>query len=362
MKRLREGFTTGSCAAAAALASVLWQTKGCCPDMVSLDTPAGKRLYLPVQAIAPYCCGVIKDSGDDPDVTDGCLVTASVEIMPQEGAVRFIGGAGIGTVTKKGLRLPVGEPAINPVPRQMIEQAVRGVIGAKGAVVTVAIPEGERLAEKTMNQRLGIVGGLSVLGTTGIVRPMSEEAVKESLRLALSVCRGEHGTACALVTGYSGELFLKKQFPDCGGIVLCSNYLGFLLDCAEEMGFTHILIAGGAGKLVKPAANIMQLHSHTAGGQREVICTHAALHGADQSQIRQLYACPTTKAAEELLSAFSLAEAVWQSIADSAAENCTLRMHGKAVTAFLLTDGSQQMLAGSRELSTVLEKWRKCHA
>ena len=227
MKRLREGYTTGACAAGASLASVLWQTTGSCPEWVELVVPAGKKLRLAIQPGAAYTCGVRKDGGDDPDETNGCLVNAAVQILPEDGAVQFRAGEGVGVVTRKGLKLPPGESAINPVPREMIEKAVRSVIGAKGAVVTVSVPDGERIAQKTFNGRLGIEGGISILGTTGIVRPMSEEAVRESLSLELSMCRAEYGKVCAFVTGYAGESWLRGQYPDAGPIVLCSNYLGF---------------------------------------------------------------------------------------------------------------------------------------
>lgn len=359
MKKLREGFTTGSCAAAAALASVLWQTKGVCPEGVEIETPAGILFHPEIEPLEYGVCGVRKDGGDDPDQTNGCMVYVHAEIQQYEGDVTFCAGEGIGTVTKKGMKLPVGEAAVNPVPRQMIEKAVRSVIGKLAVKITISIPEGEKIAERTLNGRLGISGGLSVLGTTGIVRPMSEEAVKESLRLELSVCRAEYGTACALVTGYSGEEFLKKQFPDCGPVCLCSNYLGYMLDCAEEMGFSHILLAGGTGKLIKPAADIMYLHSHTAGGQREIICTHAALCGAEYSVIKKLYDSVTTVRANEILQESGTADAVWKSIAESAAENCMKRVHGKIKVGIILTDEKKQMLAQSEQCGEILRKWRK---
>lgn len=206
MKQLREGYTTGSCAAAASFASVLWQTSGKCPEWVELEVPAGKLLHLEIQAEEAYTCGVQKDGGDDPDETNGCLVTASVEILPAAGAVQFRAGTGVGTITRKGLKLPVGEPAINPVPRQMIEKAVRSVIGEKGAVVTISVPNGEVIAEKTFNGRLGITGGISILGTTGIVRPMSEEAIRETLYLELSMCRPGVRHRLCLCDGLCGRV------------------------------------------------------------------------------------------------------------------------------------------------------------
>ena len=270
-----------------------------------------------------------------------------------------LAGEGIGTVTRNGLKVPKGEPAINPVPRQMIEKAIRSVTGTRGAAVTISIPNGEALACKTFNERLGVVGGLSILGTTGIVRPMSEEAVRESLRLELSMCRAEYGAACALVTGYSGETYLKQTYPNCGGIVLCSNYLGYLLDCAEEMQFTHLLLAGRIGKLIKPAANIMYLHSHTAGGQREILCTHAALAGASRAQVQELYDCPTTKLAQQLLEQFQLSDCVWSSIAEAALENCIWRTHRQITTGLILLDESDHVLAEAGAIPEILQVWRR---
>ena len=176
---LREGFTTGSCAAAAALACCLWQRDGECPERVELTVPEG-RTYAPrIVAHGDGSCGVVKDSGDDPDITSGMEVVAMVELLGGDGPIRFRAGDGVGTITQPGLKLPAGEAAINPVPRRMIEDAVRSVFGARGAAVTVSIPGGRELAKKTFNPRLGIEGGLSVLGTSGVVRPMSEEALKD---------------------------------------------------------------------------------------------------------------------------------------------------------------------------------------
>lgn len=242
----------------------------------------------------------------------------------------------------------------------MIEKAVRSVIGEKGAVVTISVPNGEVIAEKTFNGRLGITGGISILGTTGIVRPMSEEAIRETLYLELSMCRQEYGTACAFVTGYAGESFLKRQYPQGKAIVLCSNYLGYLLDCAEELGFAHVLLAGRTGKLVKPAADIMYLHSHTAGGQREVICTHAALAGASRAQVQQLYQCNTTRDMTELLCTYPFSEQVWHTIAEKVCENCMRRTHGKIQVGLLLLDENDRILAESSQTDSIRKAWLTC--
>lgn len=359
MKRLREGYTTGVCAAAAALASVLWQTAGQCPKQIAYTLPSGKTLSLPVEAVEKYVCGVRKDSGDDPDQTNGCLVCVMVQILEMKGTISFQAGKGVGIVTRKGLPIPVGEPAINPIPREMITKAIRSIIGTRRAVVTISVPDGEQIAERTFNNRLGIVGGISILGTTGIVRPMSEEAVRESLRLELSMCRAEYGTACAMVTGYAGENYLRRRFSDNGSIILCSNYLGYLLNCAEEMGMQTILLAGAAGKLIKPAADIMYLHSHTAGGQREIICTHAALLGASTEQVQQLYRCNTTVEMQEQLSEMPFAVTVWKKIADAVCENCRKRTHFHIKMGVILLDREQRVLAETASVLDVLKEWRR---
>ena len=182
MSGKREGFTTGSCAAAAALACCLWLRDGQCPQQVKITVPGGKD-YIP--EILPHSdgsCGVIKDSGDDPDITKGMEIIAKVELLDGDGDIKFVGGEGVGTVTEPGLKVGVGEPAINPVPRSMIEKSVRSVFGDRAARVTVSIPGGREIARRTFNPRLGIKDGLSVLGTTGIVRPMSAEALRDSDR------------------------------------------------------------------------------------------------------------------------------------------------------------------------------------
>lgn len=287
MKKLREGFTTGSCAAACALASCIWQKEGECPSRVEIVVPEG-RIYAPaiIEGEA-YTCGVIKDSGDDPDITKGCEVRAEVLLHATDGPVRFIAGEGVGTITLPGLKLPVGEPAINPVPRQMIENAVRSVYPTQGADVTISIPEGTQLAAKTFNPRLGVVGGLSVLGTTGIVRPMSEDALTESIHLEMSMYRAQGRQQLALVFGSQGEHALKALYPqmDC---VQMSNFVGFSLDAAADLGFTRILLAGQPGKLVKVAGGSMQTHSRYGDGRRETLIAHLSLMGAPRSLLKKV--------------------------------------------------------------------------
>lgn len=351
---LREGYTTGSCAAGAALASALWLKEGTCPDCVEIITPIGRKLVLDIQAFEDGWCGVVKDAGDDPDVTDGCMVMAKVQVAEIKGPVTFVAGPGVGIVTQPGLKLPVGEAAINPVPRVMIEKAVRSVIGESGAAITVSIPGGEKLAQKTFNGRVGVVGGLSVLGTTGIVRPMSEEAVKESLVLEMNVRLCQNKKDLVFVTGMSGEQAVLDKYGRHLCCIHVSNYMGFMLDQAAKAGVRTILIAGFAGKLVKLAADIMNTHSHVADGRRETMCTFAALAGAPQDVIQEIYACRTVQGAIEVIDEYGYGR-IWNRIAETAAEKCRLRTHGTIHIGVILLDKNQNVLGQSQNAHRILQ-------
>lgn len=355
---LREGITTGTCAAAAAQASVRWQISGQCPETVSVDTPSGKTVRLSVIPKDFPACGVIKDAGDDPDVTDGCEVITRVTLFEDKGDILFKAGEGIGHVTRPGLKLSVGEAAINPVPRQMIEKEIRYCVGDVGAEVEVSIPGGDRLSEKTFNPRIGIEGGLSILGTSGIVRPMSESAVVESLKTYLSVAAAAEPDYICFVLGETGEQHIREwlasQKKDMSRVefVQISNYAGLMLDEAVRLNVKKILIGGFAGKLVKLAADIMNTHSHVADGRMETICTFAALEGAKASVIRKLYECRTVSEAEKVLKAHEL-EGIWYPISDKAAEKCRLRMGGDGDVAVVLLDAKGRLLGNSQNTEAI---------
>lgn len=353
---MREGYTTGSCAAAAAYACALWKTSGKCPEYISIDTPCGKVLCLEIQQLDNMRCGVIKDSGDDPDITNGCMVEADVDIYDFSGDILFRGGEGIGIVTREGLKIPVGEPAINPVPRKMIEHELRKIIGEKSACVTLSVKNGRELAEKTFNGRLGIENGISILGTTGIVRPMSEEAIKDSLLLELQMYINQGRSSIAFTAGNEGEKYLKKEFPYGGCIVQCSNYIGFMLDNAEALGAENILIYGQTGKFVKLAGDIMNTHSHVADGRNEIICTHAALAGASCEIIHELYECVTTDASMKILEKYNLGY-VWKNIVEKAAEKCLKRVHGNARVAVAFIDRRGNIIAETDNFRKIAEEW-----
>ena len=264
MSALRTGYTTGSCAAAAAKAAALLLAEGRTEEKVMISLPDGQKISLPLAYVRRSGEGaeaaVRKDAGDDPDVTDGALVTAAVA-WSTGADVEFVAGKGVGTVTKPGLALAPGEAAINPVPRRMIAEAVREIT-ARGVRVTISIPSGGEIARKTFNPRIGIVGGLSILGTTGIVRPFSCSALRESLRCALGVADAAGVRAPVLVPGHIGERAARAHFSVTDEqVVEVGNEWGFVLDEALRRPFTEMLILGHPGKLAKLTAGDWDTHS-----------------------------------------------------------------------------------------------------
>lgn len=339
--------------AAGAAASAIWQTTGKCPEVTAVEAPIGRTLYLETAPYEKGACVVIKDAGDDPDVTGGCQVITKVEILDEEGPVTFIGGEGIGTVTQDGLKISKGNPAINPVPREMTEKELRKIIGEKAAKVTVSIPGGEELAKRTFNPRLGIMGGLSILGTTGIVRPMSEEAMKDSLLAELTMYRRQGFDSIVFVLGTTGENALKDYYGDFGCVLQVSNYIGDMLDEACEMGFKKILIGGFVGKLVKVAGGTMNTHSHISDGRLETICTHAAIAGADRETLERILACVTTRKAIEILEEKNLM-GIWKPMADRAADFCIKRTRELSEVAMVFLDNEHKVMAESSNIGDVL--------
>ena len=342
MKALREGFTTGSCAAAAALACCLWQRDGACPERVSIVVPEGRTYAPEIVAHEDGRCGVIKDSGDDPDITGGMEIIAAVDLSEEEGGISFRAGEGVGVVTQPGLKIPVGEAAINPVPRRMIEDAVRSVFGPRAACVTVSIPGGEEVAKKTFNPRLGIEGGLSVLGTSGIVRPMSEEALKDSLVEELKMRLAQGHTHLIYTFGNQGEEAMRALFPGLP-IVQVSNEIGFMLDAAAELGVARVLLGGHPGKLAKVAAGVMQTHSHTADARREAIVTQLALMGAPVSLMRKVYEGVTTDVAVAQIEEAGYG-AVWDQVALAAKRYCSARVRDEILIDVVVADASGRVL------------------
>lgn len=306
-KKLRCGYTTGSCAAAAAKAAAIMLLSGEKVPNVTIMTPKGIRLYLDVNesCVSAYeasCC-IIKDSGDDPDITNGIRVYAKVCRSEQN---TITGGRGIGRVTKAGLDQPVGEAAINSVPRRMILQAVSEAAEEHdyhgGFSIEISIPEGEELAKKTFNPRMGIEGGISVIGTTGIVEPMSNSALVETIRTEAKIRRAE-GDRYLLVNlgNYSGSFVEERLGLPLDRSVQCSNFIGDTVDIAAELGFDGILLVGHIGKMVKVGAGIMNTHSSNADGRMEVIITCGVLAGIDNSLLVRVADCVTVDAALDII-------------------------------------------------------------
>ena len=301
-KKLRFGYTTGTCAAAAAKAAALLLLTGQAPEAVKIHTPKGIDLRLPIEESKregdAARCAVRKNSGDDPDVTDGALVCAQVRVSATQG-IRIDGGIGVGRVTKPGLKVPVGAAAINPGPRAMIEQAVREALEegepVPGLDVVISVPEGAALAAKTFNPRLGIVGGISILGTSGIVEPMSEEALVDSIRLEIRQRKALGEKRLILAPGNYGTDFLRDTLGVSEDrIVKISNYVGRALDAAAEAGFAEVLLAGHIGKLIKLSGGIMNTHSREGDGRAELMAAWALKAGADGDTARSILACVTT--------------------------------------------------------------------
>jgi len=345
--RLREGFTTGSCAAAAALACCLWQRDGACPDQVSIVIPEGRSYTASIIAHAYMRCGVIKDSGDDPDITNGMEIIAQVELLEGNGEILFSAGEGVGVVTEPGLKIPAGEPAINPVPRRMIEEAVRSVFGERAARVTLSIPGGADIARRTFNPRLGIQGGLSILGTSGVVRPMSDEALRDSLHLEMQMRILQGKRELILTFGNQGEEALRALYP-AGCILQMSNEVGFMLDSALELGAQSLILGGHAGKMCKVAAGLMHTHSKYGDARREAIISQLALMGAPLQVLRAIEACTTTDAAMDVIAAHGL-EPVWNRIAQSARRYCLLRTRNEIPIHILILDSQGRILGESTE-------------
>lgn len=338
MKKLREGFTTGSCAAAAALACCIWQRDGECPSQVEIVVPEGRRYAPSIIAHEGCRCGVIKDSGDDPDITNGTEIIAKVELLPNDGEIDFCAGEGVGIVGEHGLKIPRGEAAINPVPRKMIEAAVRSVFGARAARVTISIPNGRELAKKTFNPRLGVEGGLSILGTSGVVRPMSEDALKESLYVELKMRAAQGADALVFTFGNQGEAAMRSICPELP-IVQTSNYIGFMLDLALELGIKRLVIGGHPGKMAKLAAGVMQTHSRYADARREAIVAQLALMGAPLTLMEAVMRCVTTDAAIELIREAGLNE-VWNRVAAAAQRYCSARVRREIQINVIITDAA----------------------
>ena len=309
-KLLRCGYTTGTCAAAASKAAVAMLFKQESMDSVAITTPNQTDLIIDV--LSPQfndnvaSCSIEKDSGDDPDITNGILVSSKVTLLPDSSEIIIEGGKGVGKVTKGGLDQPVGMSAINSVPRKMIKDSLNELAmqyNYKGGFhVLISVPKGEEIAKKTFNPELGIVGGISILGTTGIVEPMSAKALADSIKVEISVIAAESNESILIFLGNFGKKFTEEELNlSTKPGIMCSNFIDVALDSSVEFGFKNILIVGHIGKLVKLGIGMFNTHSHNGDGRIETLLSCALEAGADIEILNEIQKCVTTNAVLDIL-------------------------------------------------------------
>ncbi len=337
-RMLRRGYTTGTCAAAAAMGAVAGIT-GTPLVTASITTPAGISFNLPLEINQPtpkgWRCGVKKDGGGDHDVTHGLVIMAEAYYTSTPGII-LTGGPGIGRVTKPGLEIPPGEPAINPVPREMILKAIQPYLSpTQGVTIEISVPGGEKIAKRTMNPDLGIIGGISILGTTGIVEPMSKEAMKSSLRSSLDMVLATGSKRVVLVPGRRGADAAQRVGISRECIAQMGNFVGFMLAECADLGFEEVLLFGHIGKLLKVAGGIFDTHSKLADCRLEIVGYHAARAGASTDILKQLEETVTAEAMIDILRTHHLGE-VLNKISQSASARVTKRFNLPAGT--ILTD------------------------
>ncbi|AVD36867.1 cobalt-precorrin-5B (C(1))-methyltransferase CbiD [Clostridioides difficile] len=340
-KKYRRGYTTGSCATGASKAAVYMLITKNRINTINIDTPKGIPLSLKVDNInisdTFVECSIKKDGGDDIDATHTMDIYARAEIVSKNDKnkeyltlkdidglsnnsesqselykfIRVYGGIGIGVVTKKGLSVDVGKPAINPTPLKMINHEIRNLIGDnfesilgnnKVLKITIFAPQGEAVAKKTFNPRLGIVGGISIIGTTGIVEPMSDEGWKKSLSIELQMKKEQGLDKIILVPGNHGEQFIREKLNlDIKYVVRTSNFIGYMIKEAQRIGYKKILMAGHIGKFIKISAGIFNTHSKVADARSEILVANLALMGATYEFLNKINQCLTTEEAVELI-------------------------------------------------------------
>ena len=344
---MRYGFTTGSCAAAAAKAAAYMLLSGNEKKQITIETPKGILFDAVIVDIARaenvVSCGVVKDGGDDPDITTGAHICAKVGFAQTDGDqlqesgqpyIDIEGGTGVGRVTKPGLDQPVGNAAINHVPREMIEKEVLEVCRLfdyrGGLDVEISVPQGEELAEKTFNPRLGIIGGISILGTSGIVEPMSSQALLDTIRVELRQKYAQGMTIAAVSPGNYGLDFMKRAYGyDLDASVKCSNFIGDTIDMAIDIGFERMLLTGHIGKLVKVAGGIMNTHSREGDCRMEILAATALCNHVPLEQLEEILSCVTTEEAVRILDSCGKKDAVMAALVEKIMFYVNKRSAGK---------------------------------
>ena len=372
-KLLRCGYTTGTCAALGAAGAARLLLTGREPETVALRTPKG----IVVEVAPIYCrrtdtgaaCAIRKDGGDDVDVTTGLPVVASVVLEPDAPGVRILGGEGVGRVTKPGLDQPVGEAAINHVPRRMIAEALEreaeNAAYTGGFAVTISIEGGAETAKRTFNPHIGVEGGLSILGTSGIVEPMSQQAILDTIQLemnqaALRAKNAPGPRRLVLAPGNYGLDYLASALPQFERfpVVKTSNFIGDTLDMAATAKFEEVLLVGHVGKLCKLAAGVMNTHSHTADGRAEVFCAHAALCGARREVCAALMDAATTDACLDILDGAQLRAPVLESILAAIQMHLDRRAGGAFRVGAVLFSNQHGPLGETKTAKELMQEWQ----
>ncbi len=344
-KNLRGGFTTGAAAAAGVKAALIFLTEKKIPHEVKIIALDGTILKIPIKNLIckddKIVSEVIKNSGDDPDITNGASIfTAVKKISGNE--IIFRAGVGVGKITKPGLQIPVGEPAINPGPRKLIKN-VAAEFKIFGLEVEISIPAGVELAKKTLNPILGVEGGISIIGSTGVLRPMSEDAFKNSLVPQIEVAKAAGCKFLIFVPGKIGENIAKKICLPENAIVQTSNFIGFMLEAAAEKNFSQIILCGHIGKLIKVAAGIFHTHNRVADARLETLAAYSAAEGLNSIEVQKILNCATTEEATEIISANNF-ERVYKKIAERASFRAERYIFGKIKIGTILVDYAGNIL------------------
>lgn len=389
-KELRRGFTTGSCAAAAATAATYMTLTGERIDNVRIKLPSGDNHIFEIcdREISQNetVCAVIKDAGDDPDVTHGLKIFARVtksetwtprdinddyaickhdeEFDQNHITVNIIGGLGVGKVTAKGLQCSIGEPAINPVPRKMIRENVAKTaetLGYRGKInVEISVPKGKETAEKTFNPRLGILRGISILGTTGIVEPMSEKALIDTIKVSIDKRYEENKEIILISPGNYGIDYCKNVLNlDIRKAVEISNFLGESLDYIKYKGFEKILYVGHTGKLVKVAAGVMNTHSSYADCRMETIACHSGCAGASRETMKSIMCAVSTDEAFDIIKDKPFYEDVKRSILEKTMSHLNFRLKGEVGIEVLMYTTTGEHTLKSRGADLYIDKIRE---
>ncbi|MEG0805598.1 MAG: cobalt-precorrin-5B (C(1))-methyltransferase CbiD [Lachnospiraceae bacterium] len=364
-KKLYFGYTTGSCAAAAAKAAGLYLLSGTAPTVVQLMTPKGISLTLEV--LYPHSdgtkasCTIRKDSGDDPDITNKACITAMVSLQGTQGEIAIHGGQGVGRVTKPGLEQPVGEAAINNVPREMIRKNLMQLINqfhySGGFQVVISVENGEELAKKTFNPKLGIIGGVSILGTSGIVEPMSEQALLATIELEIKMKAAAGKKVLIVSPGNYGSDYTKQTYPMCQeDIIKCSNFIGETIDYAIQYNQRGILFISHIGKFVKLAGGIMNTHSKNADCRMELMASAALSAGAELQICRKILSSTTTEDALVTLHESEQRNETMKVLADKIDYYLEQRSEQKIDTAAIVFSNIDGELFRTKKASELLER------